>query len=287
MLIQVWHHTQYTYSSPVFLGIHKLYLQPQHRPYFRIEHQKFDVLPNPDGQNFRQDLAGNWYSQCWFSAQTEQMEIHSEWIFKLRDFNPFGFILDRPFEERGWTDPLFQFSYEEKTAFLIPFLSSTEDLHFTEFIQGIRSQSKGLIDFLVRLTQAIYQNWKHQVREEEDIWKPTFTYAERTGSCRDLALMEMEMLREMGLATRFVSGYAFNPELEAGHELHGWLEVFLPGAGWVGLDPSLGLLTDHHYIPLASHPDPQRTLPVQGTFAGTAQSKLKARVDIKLLHRSK
>lgn len=242
-------------------------------------------MPQPDGQNFRQDLAGNWYSQCWFSAQTAQMEIQSEWIFKLKEFNPFGFILERTFEEQGWSNSLFQFSYEEKTSFLIPFLSTSEELHFTSFLKDIKDQSSGLIDFLVRLTQAIYQNWTHQIREEEDIWEATFTYAQRSGSCRDLALMQMEMLRELGLAARFVSGYAFNPDLESGHELHGWLEVFLPGAGWVGLDPSLGLLTDHHYIPLASHPDPRRTLPVQGTFAGLAQSKLKARVDIKLLLR--
>jgi transglutaminase-like putative cysteine protease len=97
--------------------------------------------------------------------------------------------------------------------------------------------------------------------------------------------MEMDILREIGLATRFVSGYAFNPDLEDGHELHAWLEVFLPGAGWVGVDPSLGLFTDHTYIPLTSHPDPKRTLPVQGTFSGTSDSKLLTRVDVKLLHK--
>jgi transglutaminase-like putative cysteine protease len=97
--------------------------------------------------------------------------------------------------------------------------------------------------------------------------------------------MEMDMLREIGLATRFVSGYAFNPELEDGHELHAWLEVFLPGAGWVGVDPSLGLFTDHSYIPLASHPDPKRTLPVQGSYIGSATSQLVTSVDLKLLHK--
>ena len=95
------------------------------------------------------------------------------------------------------------------------------------------------------------------------------------------------MLRELGLAARFVSGYAFNPDLEEGHELHGWLEVFLPGAGWIGLDPSLGLLTDHHHIPLASHPDPLRTMPVQGIFSGQATSQLETRVDIKFLLKGK
>jgi hypothetical protein len=287
MLIQVWHYTQYHYSSPVSLGIHKLYLHPQHRPYFRIEHQKFEIVPNPIGQNFRQDLAGNWYSQSWFTGETDQLEISTEWIFKLREVNPFGFILDKSFEDQGWNNPFFQFSYEENTAFLIPFLQESEENHFTDFLMEIKNSSSGLVDFIVNLTREIYLGWKHQIRTEENVWEPAYTFENRTGSCRDLALMQIQMLRELGLAARFVSGYAFNPELEEGHELHGWVEVFLPGAGWIGLDPSLGLLTDHHHIPLAAHPDPLRTLPVQGKFAGNGKSTLSARVDIKLLHKTK
>lgn len=285
MLIQIWHHTRYTYSDPVTLGIHKLYLVPQHRPYFRIEHQKFRVQPHPEGLNFRQDLAGNWYKQCWFTGEWSLLEISGEWIFKLQSFNPFGFILDKSFEDGGWQSPLFQFNYEEKTAFLIPFLQEEERSGFRDFLLENRESSQGLVDFLVRLTQVIYQNWSHEIRHEESIWPAEFTFGQRKGSCRDLALMQMEMLRELGLATRFVSGYAFNPDLEDGHELHAWLEVYLPGAGWVGMDPSLGLFTDHSYIPLATHPDPKRTLPVQGTFSGGNYSQLHTEVQIKLLHK--
>ena len=287
MLIQVWHHSQYSYGSEVTLGIHKLYLIPQYRPYFRVEHQKFHVLPDPEGQNFRQDLAGNWYKQCWFTGKTKSLEITGEWIFKLQPFNPFGFILDKSFEEMGWNHPFFQFSYEEKTAFLIPFLSDKEDYQFSGLLQEVKKSSSGLVDFLVSLTRLIHQDWTHEIRHEQNIWDAGFTFNEKRGSCRDIALMQMEMLRELGLATRFVSGYAFNPELDEGHELHAWLEVFLPGAGWVGLDPSLGLLTDHRYIPLASHSDPARTLPVQGSFGGISDSKLETRVDMKLLHQGK
>ena len=287
MLIQVSHRSVYEYSTEVFLGIHKLYLIPQHRPYFRIEHQKFQILPEPDGNNFRQDLAGNWYKQCWFTGMTASLEIIGEWIFKLQNFNPFGFIIDREFEEKGWGNASFQFSYEEKTAFLIPFLADKEDGRFRDFMLPIKDQSLGLIDFLVNLTREINQGWKHLIRQEQNIWMSEFTFSEKKGSCRDIALMEMEMLRELGLATRFVSGYAFNPDLDEGHELHAWLEVFLPGAGWVGIDPSLGLLTDHRYIPLASHPDPARTLPVQGTFLGDSGSALKTHVHMKLLHQGR
>lgn len=287
MLIQIWHHSKYEYSTEVFLGIHKLYLIPQYRPYFRIEHQKFQITPNPEGNNFRQDLAGNWYKQCWFTGSTLSLEITGEWIFKLQHFNPFGFIIDKEFEEKGWENSFFQFSYEDKTAFLIPFLTDKDENHFREFLFRIKNQSLGLVDFLVALTKEIHQGWEYVIREEQNIWSAEFTFSEKKGSCRDLALMQMEMLRELGLATRFVSGYAFNPELKEESELHAWMEVFLPGAGWVGMDPSLGLLTDHRYIPLATHPDPARTMPVQGSFAGSSDSVLKTRVEMKLLHQGR
>jgi hypothetical protein len=287
MLIQIRHHSLYEYDTEVFLGIHKLYLIPQHRPFFRIEHQKFLVMPDPNGNNFRQDLAGNWYKQCWFTGMTASMEITGEWIFKLQQFNPFGFIIDKEFEEKGWKNPFFQFSYEEKTAFLIPFLANQEERPFSSFLLEIKNRSQGLVDFLVTLTGEIQQGWKYLVRYEQNIWNADFTFLEKKGSCRDLSVMQMEMLRELGLATRFVSGYAFNSDLNVDHELHAWLEVFLPGAGWVGLDPSLGLLTDHRYIPLASHPDPARTAPVQGSFVGDSDSALRTRVEMKLLHQGK
>lgn len=287
MLIQIWHSSRYEYNREVFLGIHKLYLIPQHRPYFRIEHQKFLVAPYPDGNNFRQDLAGNWYKQCWFTGMTSFMEITGEWIFKLQQFNPFGFIIDKEFEEKGWENPFFHFDYEDKTAFLIPFLRSKDEHHFIEFLTRTKNQSMGLVDFLVNLTKEIHLHWKYLVRYEQNIWPAEFTFLERKGSCRDLALLQMEMLRELGLAARFVSGYAFNADLGEDSELHAWLEVFLPGAGWVGMDPSLGLLTDHRYIPLASHPDPARTSPVQGSFIGDSDSALKTQVQMKLLHQGR
>jgi hypothetical protein len=287
MIIQIRHQTRYDYNSEVVLGIHKLYLIPQYRPYFRIEHQKFLVTPEPEGNNFRQDLAGNWYRQCWFTGRTSSMEITGEWIFKLHQFNPFGFIIDKDFAEKGWSNPLFQFGYQEKTDFLIPFRATKPKRPFRDFLLEIKDRSQGLVDFLVHLTSEIHGNWNHLVRYEQNIWPVDLTFTERRGSCRDLSVMQMEMLREIGLATRFVSGYAFNSELNVDHELHAWLEVYLPGAGWIGLDPSLGLLTDHRYIPLAFHPDPARTSPVQGSFAGGAESALTTLVEMKLLHQGK
>ncbi|WP_026954575.1 transglutaminase family protein [Algoriphagus vanfongensis] len=283
MLIQVRHLSEYRYTSPVGLGVHRLFLVPQQRPYFRIEHQQVSIYPHPTDSNFRQDLAGNWYQQAWFSGETAELKIQTEWIFRLNSFNPFGFILDKSFEDSAWNSDFPLFNYQDLNSFLIPFLEKDPQIDFQEFIVPLVRESEGLVDFLVKLTQQIYQNWQHQIRHEQNIWPARDTFEKKTGSCRDLAHMQLEMLRSMGLAARFVSGYAFNPDMGEGHELHAWLEVYLPGAGWVGLDPSLGLLTDHRYIPLGMHADPNLTMPVQGDYFGTAQSSLQAEVKIKLI----
>lgn len=283
MLIQVHHLTNYQYSDPVGLGVHKLFLVPQHRPYFRIEHQKVKVDPAPLDSNFRQDLAGNWYQQAWFTGQTESLQINTEWIFRLDSFNPFGFILDKNFEDSAWNKEYPIFNYQEIESFLLPFLNQLSKRDFRELVIPLKKKSNGLVDFLVNLTQLIHDDFKHKIRHEQNIWPPDLTFERLEGSCRDLALFQIEILRSMGVASRFVSGYAFNPDLEDGHELHAWLEVYLPGSGWVGLDPSLGLFTDHRYIPLAVHPDPFLTMPVQGAYLGSAQSTLQTQVDVKVI----
>jgi len=106
-------------------------------------------------------------------------------------------------------------------------------------------------------------------------------FQEKHGSCRDLSWFMMNCLRFLGIPARFVSGYSFNPEIGQDHELHSWVECWLPGAGWLGVDPSLGLMTDHHYIPMACSFDPTKTLPVQGIYAGSATSNMSYEVVIK------
>jgi hypothetical protein len=161
-----------------------------------------------------------------------------------------------------------------------PYIHREFTADLSEFTRSIGLKVDTFLDFLVKLTAAIHAGWTHIIREEEDFWAADKTFESKKGSCRDLAWMQMNMLGSLGLASRFVSGYAFNPELASGHELHAWLQTYLPGAGWIGLDPSLGLLTNHFYVPLAYHPDPSKTLPVQGSYAGEANSKLETDVII-------
>jgi transglutaminase-like putative cysteine protease len=284
MKLRINHFTHYEYSSVISLGVHRLYLLPQFRTYLSVSSQNLRISPNPAGFGDRMDLVGNSFRQTWFNDLTDSLKIESELTIETKEFNPFDFIIDPDFLTGSMDSgkPVFSYSLENQDL-ISSYIRLTEFASAANLLNSTWEGSSGVTDWLARLTNSIYQNWNHLIRHEENIWDPGFTFSNGGGSCRDLAWMEMMLLRQTGLATRFVSGYAFNPNLDDGHELHAWLEVYLPGAGWIGLDPSLGLLTDHHYIPLATHPEPRQTLPVQGTFAGTATAELHTRVDLELL----
>ena len=283
MKLRINHLTQYDYSSVISLGLHRLYLLPQFRTYLSVSFQRLSISPQPAGLGDRIDLTGNSFKQAWFNEETDFLNIRSELLIEMKKFNPFGFIIDPDFLKESLDSGKPVFSYPSENQDLIsPFVRLTEFASAEHILNSTWKESSGITDWLARLTNLIYQNWNHVIRHEENIWDPGFTFSNKGGSCRDLAWMQMMILRQAGLATRFVSGYAFNPNLDDGHELHAWLEVYLPGAGWIGMDPSLGLLTDHHYIPLATHPEPRKTLPVQGAFGGVANASLKTQVDLEL-----
>lgn len=284
MKLAIQHLTRYSYEVQVALGLHKLFLLPQAKSFQKVVKSKLSVSPTPEGQSIREDIAGNSYLLVWFENPAKELSIKSDLIINCEEFNPFSFIIEPDFLSSINESQFGKFTYNDDFDKLVAaYVHSevTEDI--ISFVKTLFSESSSLLDFLVRLTSQIHDGWKHLVREEESLWSPDKTYLSKKGSCRDLAWMQMNLLGVLGLASRFVSGYAFNPELEEGHELHAWLEVFLPGAGWVGMDPSLGLLTDHSYVPLAFHPSPQKTLPVQGKYGGESNSTLFTEVRVQLV----
>lgn len=281
MKIKIDHSTTYFYSDQVSLGVHRLYLLPQFQEFQKILQSKLTITPNPDGKGNKTDLVGNSFVQIWFADPTDRLMIQSEMLIDCIEINPFGFIIDPYFISDFNAHDFRGFFYRDDSEQLIQsYIHREFTAGLNEFTRSIQLKANTLLDFLVKLTAAIHADWTHIVREEEDFWAADKTFGNQHGSCRDLAWMQMNMLGSLGLASRFVSGYAFNPELASGHELHAWLETYLPGAGWIGLDPSLGLLTNHFYVPLAYHPDPSKTLPVQGSYAGGAKSKLETDVII-------
>lgn len=282
MKLKISHETKYTYDKPVQLNPHQLFLRPLARGYFDVLEFKIHISPHPVGLNERSSIEGNPYFQVWFDSLSEQLDVVTETRLVSRSFDPFAFVIDSSFIERIDQTQKLVFRYEEEELFLLlPYLKVLETPFMDRFIRD-HLTGKDTVAFLMDLNAAIYRNWVHIIREEENLWEPQLTFEQKQGSCRDLAWMMIHMLRSVGLAARFVSGYAFNPELEVGHELHAWVEAYLPGGGWVGMDPSLGLLADEHYIPLACSYHPFRTLPVHGTVGGQSisQSHLFTKVEI-------
>ena len=149
-------------------------------------------------------------------------------------------------------------------------------------MKSLLNQIKGessTMGFISALLNHIYKNWDHEVRNHPDVWAPDFCFEQKRGSCRDLAWMVINMVRSVGLAARFVSGYAYNND-DTAHELHAWVEVFMPGGGWLGIDPSLGLFADENFIPVAVGAEPRHTMPVTGSFRGNAKAELSTMVEI-------
>lgn len=278
MKLKIDHLSRYTYQEKVSLNPHDLYLIPQQRSYIKILDAQLDISPNPLGKNERINAEGNPFYQVWFGEDTSELVVRSSLQLEISKYNPYGFILHKevlfPFDFFVYPD-----AFKEPLRLFIEGEESNEKLKI--YTQNTINQTLDFISFLTLLVANIHQDWKHIIRMEEGLMTIDEMIDQKEGSCRDLSWLLIQMLRSVGLASRFVSGYAFNPELDEGHELHAWVEVFLPGAGWIGLDPSLGLLADQNYIPLACSFHPLNTLPIYGSYGGTGSSHLTSEVIIK------
>ncbi|SHN00596.1 Transglutaminase-like enzyme, putative cysteine protease [Cyclobacterium lianum] len=268
MRLKIQHDTVYDYHRSVGLNPHNIYLKPLPRNYLEISNYDLQIQPEPEGLNERYSIEGNPYFQVWFSGETNMLSIKVSFESVHLAFNPFLFLVDQWFIDRLDLAAEIPFQYQDDD---LPILRAYMEHSNNPLLRKYgRDKLTGPdpIQFITELTAAIHADWRHIIREEENLWPASKTFAAGRGSCRDLSWMLIEILRHQGLAARFVSGYAYNPELDEGHELHAWVEAFLPGAGWVGMDPSLGLMTDEHYIPLACSFRPGNTLPVHGTYGG-------------------
>lgn len=282
MRLRIEHETRYLYNKNVVLNPHHIFLKPLQRNYVHIEKYQVNFSPEPAGLNERYDVEDNPYWQAWFTGFTDRLLIHVDIELTTSSFNPFLFLVDPWFLAHIDRNNALPFCYQTEDSHLLrPYLHTDDESALSEYARSLL-QNPDPITFLNTLTTAIYSDWKHIIREEESLWEPASTFLKQQGSCRDLSWMFIHMLRSLGLAARFVSGYAFNPELEAGHELHAWVEVYLPGAGWTGLDPNLGLFTDEHYIPLASSYHPSRTLPVHGSYGGKGLEKAQLTTQVEI-----
>ncbi len=213
------------------------------------------------------DSSNHILHQIWFNNKVAQLNIEANIEVESHEFNPFNFLVDTHSAHAKSYDSE---KYLEK--------SGQYSSDFLKMVSEAQLSTDGTIGLVNGLLSAISDNWKHEERFEENIHDPSECFQLKNGSCRDLSWMMIHMLRVAGIPSRFISGYAFNPDLGEGHELHAWIEFFIKGAGWIGVDPSAGIYTTHQYIPVSSDPDPRNTLPVNGKFRGKGHSTLTTRV---------
>ncbi|WP_404790086.1 transglutaminase N-terminal domain-containing protein [Altericista sp. CCNU0014] len=269
MKYTVTHSTTYTYGCPVFLNPHVLRLQPRTDGFQHLQHFKLQVTPAPQGQNSLLDIEGNLLTRCWWlDVPTQALHVTAISEVETLCDNPFNYLLE------PWATRL-PFDYPTALAeHLQPYLTPTHlgglasDPAATHLAQEIaHAVHWNPIHFLGELNQRIYRRMRYQVREEGDPQPPSITWMQQSGTCRDFVVLFMAACRAVGLAARFASGYEQgDPAYE--QMLHAWAEVYLPGAGWRGYDPTMGLVVSDRHIAVAASEWPRYAAPIDGTHRG-------------------
>ncbi|MFH1216319.1 MAG: transglutaminase family protein [Pseudomonadota bacterium] len=268
MLFSISHQTRYKFSGPVFLEPHLLKLHPRSDSWQKLLSLHIRIDPQPSGFSDITDVEGNIARWVWFDEMTESLDISVESEVRTFRDNPYDYILASPSFQ---THP---FQYPEE---LVPSLHAYLDQDCFQGGVGIRNlttlileKSRGdIFSFLNELNAHLYTNWQVTVREEGDPLPPDATLRQKEVSCRDLALLFIAVCRNAGIAGRFVSGYQEGDPDSEDWQLHAWCEVFIPGGGWRGYDPTHGLAVADRHIALAASHLPPGASPCTGTFRGT------------------
>jgi uncharacterized protein (DUF2126 family) len=229
------------------------------------------VTPADHFINWQQDPQANYLARLVFPDSTRELKIEVDLVAEMAVLNPFDFFL-APYAEQ------FPFKYDaNERRELVPYVVKAPATPLVEgYLSGISRERCRTIDFIVAINRRVADDIKYLIRMEHGVQTPEETLEKRSGSCRDSAALLVQLFRHVGLAARFVSGYLIQlvPDVKALDgpvgpskdftDLHAWCEVYLPGAGWIGLDPTSGLLAGEGHIPLACTPEPSSAAPVSG-----------------------
>ena len=267
------HRTTYDFAHPVAVGPHVVRLRPAPHCRTPIEAYSLQVEPTEHFLNWQQDPFGNWQARLVFPEKVERLQVTVGLVADLQVINPFDFFVEEYAEH-------FPFAYEPQLAAdLAPYLRPVDDAAAAAELRDPRAPAPEpvpTVQFLADLNAAVHGAVAYSVRMEAGVQTPDETLARAVGSCRDSAWLLVAMLRQHGLAARFVSGYLV--QLAADQEaldgpsgpaadftdLHAWAEVFVPGAGWVGMDPTSSLFAGEGHIPLSATPHPSSAAPIEG-----------------------
>ena len=287
-IITALHHvTHYRYDKSVALGMQTIRLRPAPHVRANIQSYSLNIEPKDHFINWQQDPFGNFLAKVVFPDKITEFKIEVDLLTEIRVFNPFDFFLEEYAE-------YFPFKYEQSLKEeLAPYLEVKEqDKGLVNWVASADQSKQGIIDFLVAINQRLSQSLSYTVRLDPGVQSCQQTLELGSGSCRDMAWFLCQALRHLGLATRFASGYLIQLAADvksldgpSGTEvdftdLHAWTEVYLPGAGWVGLDPTSGLFTGEGHIALCCTPNPSSAAPVTGTLESGVSAVLEHEMTI-------
>jgi transglutaminase-like putative cysteine protease len=265
------HVTHYRYDRLVGLSPQIVRLRPAPHCRTRILSYSLKVTPHDHFINWQQDPQANYLARLVFPDETREFKVEVDLVAEMSVLNPFDFFM-APYAES------YPFKYDSnERRELVPYLVKAPMTPLLNaYLDRVPRDRVRTIDFIVDLNQRVANDIKYLIRMEPGTQLPEETLAKRSGSCRDSAALLVQLFRHLGLAARFVSGYLIQlvPDVKSLDgpvgasqdftDLHAWCEVYLPGAGWIGLDATSGLLAGEGHIPLACTPEPSAAAPISG-----------------------
>lgn len=278
MKLRIQHRTTYRYAQPVQFGPHRMMLRPREGHDIHIEESRLEIVPTPH-INWIRDVYGNSIAVAHFGAAASELMVFSDLVLNHFEANPFDFYI----EPEALHYP---FVYPDETARelsgLVQLVYPGDAARVREWLGQfwMLGQNVETLALLQQITGHIFRTFRYQVREEEGVQSPVYTLDHNSGSCRDFATLFMEACRCLGLGARFVSGYILSGGTSAGASTHAWAEVYIPGGGWKGFDPTLGLLTTSQHVAVAVARHPEHAMPISGSFAGPASAFLNVQVEV-------
>jgi transglutaminase-like putative cysteine protease len=285
-ILDVRHKTTYTYRQPVTFGDHRLMSRPRDSHDLRLLDTSLVITPPASRIRWMHDVFGNSIAIASFSETAAELTIESAFRAEHFPAAPQEIVIE-PFAQ---TLP-FSYSAEDTAD-----LGRTKERHYPDPGHQVDAWAKGMLertpegktlDVLMAMTTGIKEQFTYASRDAEGVQSPVDTLSLGSGSCRDFAVFMMEAVRSLGLAARFVSGYLYDEKLigaaggmVGGGATHAWLQVFLPGAGWVEYDPTNALAGGRNLIRVAVAGDASQAVPIAGSFQGPADAFVSMAVEV-------
>jgi transglutaminase-like putative cysteine protease len=271
MKISVEHSTVYRYDNAVHLEPQTFRLRPRMTNTQRLHAFEIQITPAPTGSTECLDQDGNLALNAWFDALTTEMSVISRFTVEMLRENPFDYVII------GESLSLPLWYRQPLSAALVSYRDSTQVADSVQqYAKRAAGEQRNALTFLSGLSGQIYRTFRQVVRPQGAPWQSAQTLSQMEGSCRDLAVLFCDVCRVMGIAARFVSGYECSSAGQSESYMHAWTEVYLPGIGWRGYDPSRGIAVTNEHVAVAAAFDYDLASPIAGLYTGASGSHMDA-----------